>query len=616
MSIKGKLLFMVYGIIGVFSLVTVYAFISYLSLTRITDEKIKLRELSEITLLLRGDINRTTIAPLSNQYAEIIKSKTQFDKIFLGIEALEYLLDLDSDTAEALQSIRGLQILFLTVWDNFENSFKLVISDAEQILHSNNITLNDFIDSSPVQKHNNKDQILSRLDDLNSAIFIAERNLYSAYNVMRDQFIKIDKEIDVKEFRMFISVSVTVAIIFFFTLGISIWITKNISNSFLALEKGLIKIQKGDLTTEFEIKTKDEIGRLGQSMNLFTSELAESIRQFKFSSRSNIEIKEELQVTTIQTSSAAHQISVNISGIKSKIDGLDKSIQDSTRDVGTVKKGIEDLNNMIQEQISMVEESTAAVTEMIASISSVNDIAARKREATKVLVNTSQEGGEKLTQTTELIQEITSNIDEIKGIAGIIQNVAAQTSLLSMNAAIEAAHAGSYGRGFSVVADEIRKLAEASGKNSSRISQVLKEVVGKIESASTSGYETRKAFDNIDSEVAGVSSSFDEITASMNELNTGSQQILQTMTSLQDYSVQVQEGSSNMNESSDHLKEAFGVVERVSQEVLGSISEVNAGIDEISTEMNTLTDMSDSLSDIAENLDSEINRFQTDKNLN
>ena len=100
----------------------------------------------------------------------------------------------------------------------------------------------------------------------------------------------------------------------------------------------------------------------------------------------------------------------------------------------------------------------------------------------------------------------------------MIRDLANQTNLLAMNAAIEAAHAGEAGMGFAIVADEIRRLAEASSTNSKRISGVLKEVVAKIEQAASSGDSTKAVFSLMDTEVAAASGAFSEIAAAMSQL--------------------------------------------------------------------------------------------------
>jgi len=613
MSIRGKLLTLAFGIIGAFTAVTVFAALSYIPLTRITEEADHLRDLSEKTLLLRGDINSLDGEHLGSQFKKIRETKSEFDQRFEILHELEYLPKMNRDMTDALEIIGNLQIIFIQVWDILEANTELVLLDAENVLFTSEVKISSFWNSPFLDDNADKDKILGGVIDLDSAISAADKNLSHAYKVMSEQFASIEKEINKRESLMAYVVTITLIIVFSITLVISFLIAKRIGDNIRLLEEGLSVAQKGNLSDEIKIDSSDEVGRLGRYMNAFTGDLADSIRQIKKSSGRNLEIKEELLSSTIETSSASHQINNTVSSIKSKISILDKNIHDSTKEVATVQKRIESLNNIIHEQIAMIEESTAAVTEMITSIVSITNITNRKKESAGLLVETAKEGGMQLSGTIQIIGEITANVNEIRGIAEIIQNISEQTNLLAMNAAIEAAHAGKNGQGFSVVATEIRKLAEASGRNSSIINKVLKEVVEKIESASSSGEDTRIAFENINSEVSGEYASFEEIYSCMNELSSGSQQILQTMNNLQKYSSDVQEGSCIMSDSSLLLEEAVGVVKSVSSEVLGNISEVSAGIDEISNAINSLTGLSDNLSEIAENLNAEINRFQTEE---
>jgi len=131
-----------------------------------------------------------------------------------------------------------------------------------------------------------------------------------------------------------------------------------------------------------------------------------------------------------------------------------------------------------------------------------------------------------------------------------MQNIASQTNLLSMNAAIEAAHAGESGRGFAVVANEIRKLAESSAMQSKTISTVLKKIKGSIDTITKSTEEVLKKFDAIDAGVRTVAEQEGSILNAMEEQGHGSQQILQAMGQLNDLTQGVKREAREMVESS------------------------------------------------------------------
>ncbi|MGL1890836.1 MAG: methyl-accepting chemotaxis protein [Spirochaetaceae bacterium] len=607
MTIRWKLYTMVFGIISAFTIVVLFAVFTYIPLTRISKEAAHLRNLTESILNLRGDINSLSGEYIESQNKRIKKTKLDLDKKFVILHELKYLPKLNNDISEALKIIKNLQILFDTVWKDLEKNTELIMIYSEEVLFSSDVKISGLW-SSPLA---DKETVFVQVNDFTTAILATDENLDRAYKVISKQFVSIENEISRRESFIAFTIFISIVVVFFITLILSFLIAKTIGKNIRLLEKGLSIALKGNLIDEIKIKSSDEIGKLGKNINTFTGELANSIRQIKRSSERNLDIKEQLIDSTIETSATSIQMNKSVQSIQDKISTLDKSVHASTISVATVQKSINGLNNVILKQIRTIEESTAAVTEMIASIVSVTKITNQKKENFRNLVDTAKKGGSQLFFTIQIIQEITSNIEEIRGIASIINNISEHTNLLAMNAAIEAAHAGNHGQGFSVVASEIRKLAEASAKNSNIISKVLKETVEKIESVSLSGEETRIAFDHIDRGVSGEYDSFEEIYNCMNDMSSGGQQILQTMGTLQKYSSDVQEGSYVISDSSSHLEEAVGIVKTVSSEVLGNISEVSIGISEISIAMDSLTDLSSNLSDIAQNLNVEINRFQT-----
>jgi len=141
---------------------------------------------------------------------------------------------------------------------------------------------------------------------------------------------------------------------------------------------------------------------------------------------------------------------------------------------------------------------------------------------------------------------LSTQSDSVFEANSIIQNIAAQTNLLAMNAAIEAAHAGDKGRGFAVVADEIRKLAEVSNQQSRVISESLQVLKKTIDQAVSIAGKTGSSFDSIISSVKTVTILESEIKHAIEEQSSGSTQILRALTAMNDITRDVQSGSAEM----------------------------------------------------------------------
>lgn len=216
-----------------------------------------------------------------------------------------------------------------------------------------------------------------------------------------------------------------------------------------------------------------------------------------------------------------------------------------------------------------------------------------------------------LSETVQSVEEIYENVDSIMSFTEIISGIASQTNLLSMNAAIEAAHAGDSGKGFAVVSDEIRKLAETSSENSTEISKVLQQVITRIKAAMEMSNETKLAFVEIDREISGVTQAFDEINASTSELKSGGGQILEAMTVLRDSSMGVKSAVNEIDHGSDDVNNAMNTVKVIAEEVVAEIACIGAGTENISKAVDGVGNISDQLSVNASGMADEVNKFKT-----
>jgi methyl-accepting chemotaxis protein len=368
----------------------------------------------------------------------------------------------------------------------------------------------------------------------------------------------------------------------------------------------------GDLTQKLAVKSKDEVGKMAEYFNIFTENLSQLINNVKLASDSSVRVKEDLSANFEETVSSLSQIDSNLQNVNIQMSNMNGKVTNSTNAMHEVINGINALDSQIQEQAGAVEESTASVTEMVASLKSVSQIVARKREAAKELVQTSRVGGEHINLTKTTFEKgISTKISEISEMTTIIDNIASQTNLLSMNAAIEAAHAGDAGKGFAVVANEIRKLAEDSTKNSKKITEVIKTIVQYIGKTDDQMKNTAEIFVNIEHEVKDMDTALAEILNASQELSTGGEEVLSAMIILADISTNVTQKSSIIKENSSIVSDSIEEVTTIAQDVSNAVSEVASGAAEINKTMVTSQDLIVDLGEATIKVNSEVGRFKT-----
>ena len=398
-------------------------------------------------------------------------------------------------------------------------------------------------------------------------------------------------------------------------LGLSVYIILKIllNKPLTAVQHNIEEISEGegDLTKVLKIKNKDEVGLLSISFNTFVNKLKHIIINLKNTIGKAITVKENLTNSANETASSIVEINSNVESIKGQINNLDNFVSETSTSVNNITEGIKILDDLISDQSSSVEESTASVHEMVSSIDYVAKITDSKKETTERLVLTVKDGGEKLSNTTSIVDEIYGSIGHVAEMVEIINGIVSQTNLLAMNAAIEAAHAGEAGKGFSVVADEIRKLAESSGSNSQEIARVLNEMMDRIREASTSAQETSVSFTEINNEVKGVATALNEISISTIELSTGGKEILEAMKLLNDVSSNVKTQSSSMETDANNIHKSVETLQRISSEVLHGMGEIAAGTEDVTNAMADVSSLSNELGDVITDLDSEANKFIT-----
>jgi methyl-accepting chemotaxis protein len=247
---------------------------------------------------------------------------------------------------------------------------------------------------------------------------------------------------------------------------------------------------------------------------------------------------------------------------------------------------------------------------MIANISSISETLGGNAANVSELKESSEAGRGGLEEVAADIQKIARESEGLLEINSVMQNIASQTKLLSMNAAIEAAHAGEAGRGFAVVADEIRKLAESSGEQSKTIGTVLKEIKGSIDRISHSTGNVLNKFVAIDLSVKTVAQQEENIRNAMEEQGEGSRQLLEAAGNLNEITRQVKNGSHEMFEGSKEVIAERRNLEMATEVISASMNEMTSGAEQIVTAVNGVNEICGQNRKNIELLVQEISRFK------
>ncbi|WP_461257940.1 methyl-accepting chemotaxis protein [Treponema sp. R80B11-R83G3] len=350
-------------------------------------------------------------------------------------------------------------------------------------------------------------------------------------------------------------------------------------------------VAEGDLTRNVNVETKDEIGDLARDFNFTIGKIRELVRTIKYKINGLNHTSFELSVNMGNTSSAVQQISSNLDSMKTLMVKQETGAEEAGKAVGDIKVNIDSLKKIIEEQTESVNVSSSAIEEMTANIHSVTQTLFENSKNVTVLTEASENGKTGLQLVAQEIQEISHDSEGLLEINSVMNNIAAQTNLLSMNAAIEAAHAGEAGRGFAVVADEIRKLAESSSQQSKTTAAMLKKIKASIDNITKSSNDVLARFGAIDTSVKTVSQHEQNILHAMEEQEIGGKQILESIGHLREITASVKKGSDHMEESGETLvKETDGFI-NTSKKTVNGMNEILKGINQINVSVSHVNDM-------------------------
>jgi len=366
----------------------------------------------------------------------------------------------------------------------------------------------------------------------------------------------------------------------------------------------------GDLTRRLDIKSKDEIGNMSKIFNQTFDSIDGLVKVIRDKSLQLENISNNLSDHMTETSLATNNIMTKIQNMKGHIDVQGSNITESGEAMNIIMGTIEKLNGYVKDQVKSVSTSSAAIQEMFVNIHSVVQTLVKNAENVVSLTSASEAGKASLVEVSRDVEQIAKDSEGLIEINAIMENIAAQTSLLSMNAAIEAAHAGDAGKGFAVVASEIRKLAESSGQQAKNTTNTLKHIKAAIDTITASTQEVLNRFALIDQCVQTVSEQENHIRTAMEEQENGGKEILNSIEKLNELTGLVKSGSEEMSTEGNEIVQKSRQLETITGGIENAMNDIASSADTILSAINNVNEISVENQHASNELSREVSKFK------
>ena len=378
------------------------------------------------------------------------------------------------------------------------------------------------------------------------------------------------------------------------------------------LKNAITKIasEDADLTSRIDIKSKDEIGEVVNGFNNFTGKLHSIVSDVKVSKDDLVSADTTLQSATQTTNDSISSIAENIKTVNSELNMQNNCVKNTEHSVDIISNNINTLDSLVAAQVTGTANASAAVEEMIGNIQSVNLSVEKMADKFNLLLSTAQNGSEKQRDVSDKISEIEAQSQMLQEANAVIAAIAEQTNLLAMNAAIEAAHAGDAGKGFSVVADEIRKLSETSSQQTKRIREELKKIKDSIANVVNASEDSRVAFNSVSDKITETDQVIQQIKAAMEEQNAGSRQISQVLHVMNDSTSEVRVASAEMSAGNKAILDEIQQLQNATMAIKDSVHEMEQGAQQINENGASLSEITNMVNESIVQIAEQIGQFK------
>lgn len=436
---------------------------------------------------------------------------------------------------------------------------------------------------------------------------------------------------------LLIAQTLILALIVIIIITVAKWVLGRPLQTILAATENLASGQ-GDLTQRLDIKSHDELGTLACHINSFIGQIHEMV---KFSVASTQEVTKTsdqlastVELTARATAGIASKIEEVAQGNRQQTNSIEETVEVVKQLTGLINdlaQGATNQSHNIQQVSAVISEMAGAVDEVATSIEAVavssqmtSQVAEKGGQAVDKTISGMEQIKRTVFESAQKIKELGDSSQQIGEIIEVIDDIAEQTNLLALNAAIEAARAGEHGKGFAVVADEVRKLAERSSKSTKEINKLVSAIQKETENAVRAmevgtkdveygahlAKEAGKALEEIMSTVIQSNDQVLKISAAAEQMAASSTEAVRTFEAITQLTDENNVAAAQMAAYNNQVTTAINDIANVAEHTAEVAQEVSAATEEVSSSTDEIAESAQDLAKMAHELHKLINKFK------